>query len=217
MLWLYSKKGKVTLSWDSFDCVFCRDHLSLRVASMISCNHALFLFTIEVGWFYVLGGIMLIMSRLWLLYLLVVVLGSFHHVVSLLCIYWRMIIIFLFINFHFHQWNSLQTLFGIVWQLCYGMPIQTSFYFLTNLTYRVRFTDVSLHVCISLSVSVELGLRFQQSFHTIHLLRSSETHLISSHISIAAGAIYPIAEMVLCLLISMDRNCSTICLHLCYF
>ncbi len=125
---------------------------------------------------------MLSMSRSWLLYLLVVVLGSFHHVVSLLCIYWRKIIIFLFINFHFHQWNSLQTFFGIMWQLCYGMPIQTSFYFLTNPTYHVRFPDVSLHVCISLSVSVELGLRFQQSFHTIHLLRSSETHLISSHI-----------------------------------
>lgn len=191
---------------------------------MISFNQALFLFTLEVGWLcwlysffksyrfwkYALGGTMLSMLRLWLLYLSVIVLGSFHPVISLPCIYWRKIVLFLFINFHFH---SLPTFFGIVWQLCHGMPIQTSFK-KTNPTCRVRFPDVRLHVSISVSVSVELGLRFQQSFHTIHLLRSSGTHPISSHLSIAAGAIYPTAEMVLCFLISMDRNCSTICLHL---
>ncbi len=89
---------------------------------MISFNQALFLFTLEVGWLcwlysffksyrfwkYALGGTMLSMLRLWLLYLSVIVLGSFHPVISLPCIYWRKIVLFSLLIFTFiHCRHSL--------------------------------------------------------------------------------------------------------------
>lgn len=115
--------------------------------------------------------------------------SSFHqmffHVISLPCIYWRKIIIFLVINFHFHQWNSLQTFFGIVWQLCYGMPIQT-FFFLNkpDLTCQISWCEFAFVYFIECECGARASVSTIFSYHPpLEILRDSSYQFSYLHCS----------------------------------